>query len=256
MNKTKAQLKDDFSNGSMPTGSNFADLIDSLVHHDELCSSALKSAMQSKTTDTNAPHSLKYGGGIFNLQFDEQGNLLISKSGAVLATLTANQQQWVIAATAQRPSPLAVEGWLRAAGRLGSYNPADRCAQTMPPCDDLATLRVDANGKWHPIITDLHGCHAFEIVAHASGLRASRRHAMLHAIVLTSFNGSQQSIQQTHAYKGWDQRRNLCLKWRRRRSGWFRRVTGYDLCIRTGRNYGIDDAGRQASIRYHITRLW
>ncbi len=255
MIKTRAQLKEDFSNGNMPTGAHFAALIDSLVHHDELRSDVFKDSGQNKASRVSSSCAAN-GSTPFQVRLDEQNNLLVCKEDAVLAVLRAEQQQWVLPASNERPTPLVVEGWQRSAARIGGYDPAASGATALNAADDLTTSQVEADGKWHPILPNLNGCYAFEIVAHACTTRTSRRQAMLHAIVLTSFNGSQQAISQTRICKGWSWRCDLRLKWRKNRSSWWRRPTGYDLCIKTGCNYGVDEAGQKALIRYHITRLW
>ncbi len=255
MIKTRAQLKEDFSNGCMPAGGNFAALIDSLVHRDELLSETFKASEADNhnaaklpcISDTEFP---------LQLEFDKNGNVLICQQETILATFNVQQQQWILTENAKHPTPLAVNGWLQAVGRVGGYDPSTEIAKNMASADAAGTLQVDADGKWHSILPNLYGCHAFEIVAHASGKQASGGHAMLHAIVLTSFSGRMRSIKKTRVCKGWAWRWNLQLKWRKRPSRWFQPATGYDLCLKSRCDYGIDDAGYKVLIQYHITRLW
>jgi hypothetical protein len=153
--------------------------------------------------------------------------------------------------------PPAADGWLAAAARVGRYVPSMQAAKPpFPDGDAVAPGKLPANGKWQVVLPAVNGCCAFEIVAHASGAAASGRHAMLHAIVMTSFNGSRKGIRITRTERGWSWLRRIELRWRPCRSGWFARPTGYDLAIRTHFGYGLDDSGAPTQIRFHITRLW
>jgi hypothetical protein len=161
------------------------------------------------------------------------------------------------AAPSAPPSPPAADGWLAAAARVGRYVPSMQTAKPpFPDGDAVAPGKLPADGKWQVVLPAVNGCCAFEIVAHASGTAASGRHAMLHAVVVTSFNGSRKGIRITRTERGWSWLRRLELRWRPRRSGWFAHPTGYDLAIRTHFGYGVDDSGAPAQIRFHITRLW
>jgi hypothetical protein len=100
-----------------------------------------------------------------------------------------------------------------------------------------------ADGKWHPIITNLNGLHAFEIVASASGPPKSGRHVVMHAFAMSAYGRSKTKIVHANAYFGFFWNR-ISLRWRHESTD------NYSLEIKTGRNYG-----EGVKIKYNITQL-
>lgn len=147
-----------------------------------------------------------------------------------------------------QPQPHAYDGWQGAGGRIGLYD-VQRGPEQMPRAQGLVRARVPADGRWHKIVFDLSDCYAFEIVASASGKVGSNNHAITHAIALISFEGYAGGIRQTASYRGWYWGRRIKLAWRRHGDH-------YDLCIRTGCSFGLDDEGNPVTIQFHVTRLW
>ncbi len=106
------------------------------------------------------------------------------------------------------------------------------------------TRKIPADGKWHPIITNLNNCQAFEIMA-STGKKEKGRFAILHAIALSAFGGKKArgKINKTSSYYG------FC--WNKINLKWTGTAKNYALQMRTGRNYGDD-----VFIIYYITELW
>jgi hypothetical protein len=106
-----------------------------------------------------------------------------------------------------------------------------------------ATGRIPADGKWHPIITQLNNCQAFEIVARA-GVKHSGRFAMMHAIAVSAFGGrARNKIKKVCAHYG--------FFWNKLNAKWSGQLHDYSLLLRSNSNYGSG-----VYIHYHVTRLW
>lgn len=106
--------------------------------------------------------------------------------------------------------------------------------------------KVRADGEWHPIITGLDGCQAFEIMA-GVGKQRSGRYALLHAFALNTFNSKKGNItyHQAHFLSRCDQ---IDLRW----------VGGthdYSLEMRTRCSYE-EGASEKIYVRYYVTQLW
>ena len=123
---------------------------------------------------------------------------------------------------------LDVKGFVGMEGRIGTY--------------PSGPGSVPADGKWHPIITGLDNCQAFEVVAR-TGKRTTGKFAILHAIALKAYGNSRGRIRKTCAYYGFFWNR-LSLKWKGN-------THDYSLMLRSNNNYG-----EGIKIYYSITRLW
>jgi len=253
---SRAALKKLFSDGARPSGADFGILIDSFVHRGERVDESGEGDTPAGAGALNGDSgTLQVGKRHFGLQNGDAGLASLIEGQRTLLSL-GEAGQWRIPA-GNVAAPLAVDGWLAAAARVGSYVPSVLAAKpAFPGGDSVAPGKLPANGRWQVMLPVVNACCAFEIVAHASGSSASGRHAMLHAVVVTSFNGSRKGIRITRTERGWSWLRRIELCWRPRRSHWFARPTGYDLAIRTHFDYGRDDSGQAAQIRFHITRLW
>lgn len=105
---------------------------------------------------------------------------------------------------------------------------------------------VRADGKWHPIITGLDGCQAFEIMA-GVGKQRSGRYALLHAFALSTFKSKRGNItyHQAHYSSRCDQ---IDLRW----AG---EAHNYSIEMRTRCNFEQNDS-EEIYIRYYMTQLW
>jgi hypothetical protein len=111
--------------------------------------------------------------------------------------------------------------------------------------------QVPGDAKWHNILEELDGIHAFEIMAQISGKKGSGRYAIAHAIALATFGGylSKWSIRKTAAnYGGF--LNQLQFRWKGE-------VNNYALQVRTRRHYGLNDQNAEPyAIRFNVTQLW
>lgn len=129
---------------------------------------------------------------------------------------------------------LEVNGTLGIKRRVGTY----------------AKGSVAADGKWHTILSDLDGLHAFEIVAQASGKINTGHYCVSHAIALSAFGGkgSKSKIKKTTAYYG-SYRDKITYKWEGS-------LHSYSLLIKTRRDYGQNsETNAPFQIKYNITSL-
>lgn len=248
--RSRAELKAFFRNGRLPDESHFSFLIDSLVHKNDLWE---KPNGGNGNSNGSANHRITSLNRSWYVYVDSQNNLVVSESDAVRLRLNANDR--IDVGGPDAPFALQVNGWTGIGMRIGTYRPADDRRREYPS-SALAGLQVPADGKWHPIITGITSCHAFEVLASAAGANTSKLHAVTHAIAVTGNSGGRKSIQQTYSYEGWYWRRRIRFKWQSNGGGLLKKGADYSLCVRTGCDYGKGDDGKPVMVRYHITRLW
>ena len=180
MTTNRVDLKAYFRDGEVPTGDNFATLIDSMVHVDEFQS-------WRKTGEIDLAN------GAWRVYVDSSGRFVVDPDNPTLS----------------RPA-LALwheGGWVGMQGRIGTYDPAREAVSETKPSALQVPLNVRADGKWQPVVSNLEGCHAFELVAQVAGPQKSDKHGVTRAVALTSNSGSDLSIQQAPAHR--TLRRNL-----------------------------------------------
>lgn len=102
---------------------------------------------------------------------------------------------------------------------------------------------IEANGKWHPILTGLKSCNIFEVIAMAYGKESEGKYATLHAIASNAYNGKRGRIKCTCDYYGW-------TWWRRIGLRWVGTPFNYSLEMKTYSNYG-----NSGKIQYSINKL-
>jgi hypothetical protein len=247
--RSRAELKALFKNGRLPDESHFSSLIDSLVHKNDLWEKT-----NSSGTSRYINHRITSLNRSWYVYIDSQNNLVVSESDAVRLRLNANDR--IDIGDPDAPFALQVSGWTGIGMRIGTYRPADDKRREYPS-SALASLQVPADGEWHPIITALSSCHAFEVLASASGAIGSRSHAVTHAIAVSGNSGGRKSIRQAYSYDGWFWRRRIRFQWGRSNGGGlFKKGADYTLRVRTGCDFGKGDDGKPVMIRYHTTRLW
>ena len=180
MTTNRVDLKAKFRDGEVPTGDNFATLIDSMVHVDEFQS-------WRKTGEIDLAN------GAWRVYVDSSGRFVVDPDNPTLS----------------RP-PLALwheGGWVGMQGRIGTYDPAREAASENKPSELQVPLNVRADGKWQPVVSNLEGCHAFELVAQVADPQKFGKQGVTRAVALTSSSGSDLSIQQAPAHR--TLRRNL-----------------------------------------------
>jgi hypothetical protein len=126
---------------------------------------------------------------------------------------------------------LDVVGFVASEGRIGTYRDQQKPGTEVP-----------ADGGWHPILTNLTGLHAFEIVAAAYGPEGKGRYAITHATALSAYGARRRIYHQDAWFWGWFQK----IQFR-----WTGDQHGYGLEMRTASPFGDD-----SRIVYHITHLF
>ncbi|MEY2884253.1 MAG: hypothetical protein RL490_1977 [Pseudomonadota bacterium] len=273
-------LKGYFKAGTRPSESAFKALIDAaLIMNDE----GFHKKPEDGLVVTSAPGSdalLTFsrrqadGSSGWRLQFlgqDHIARLRLGQVGQPDADLLSDADQ---TAAAPRPALLlggdleVGDGLSPASGRLLVNGTIQSHARSGTPWQDP----VPADGQWHPITGELHGCTAFEVVA-GIGLAGSGRFALLHAIALNAYNpsrwddlfGRRKPIRSVQALYGrWSDR--LQLRWRgigkepKDRHGLH---ASYQLEIRTRSRYEhelVDPLGRARDevllISTRVSSLW
>lgn len=257
--RNRETLKNYFREGQLPTEDHFADLIDSMLnmsdegfrksveHGEEISAPIGYDALISFFRDQDPQSPL------WSMGFTSGSNQLVFRNGPMVREASSGQEnqeapllcldahQGLGILNAEPKAELDVAGTLRCHGRQGS--------KPLPPGAAIA-----ADGAWHDITGDLHGCQAFEVVA-GTGHRGTGRYGLLHAIALNTYNPTlgildflnrKRGIRCTHAYYS---RRcdRLQLRW----SGTSGRDATYRLQIRTG-----CDFGEGSTLRVQLTQLW
>ncbi|MEM7106098.1 MAG: hypothetical protein AAF502_23400 [Bacteroidota bacterium] len=238
--RNRNTLKNFFKRGSYPTEVNFSDLIDSTVNKvdDGFSMNADYGMMLSPQGASrkllsfyeNMRDKNPAWGLILNpdnrasgLSFEEEGGesrMFIQKGGNVGVGTTSPLYK------------LDVRGMAGMAGRIGTF----------------ATGQVLGDGKWHSIVSNLNGNHAFEVIAQISGIKGRGRYAMTHATCLSNYGGGRHSIKTNKAYYRWF--------WNKIDVRFKGSTFNYDLQVRTWSNYGtgLDDLPRM--IVYRVCKLW
>jgi hypothetical protein len=238
----RISLKNFFKNGTIPNEKHFSFLIDSMINKQDdginketengLILSTIGKSKKVLTifkkvddldpfyfieVDENGSHSLKLKPNL-NLTedelveksffFDEDGSLGIGKRK-------------------ENGIKLNVGGFASFEGRTGNYRKGS----------------VPANSKWHPIVSNLNNCHAFEVIAR-TGKKTTGRFSILHATALATFGKSHPKIKKNTAYYG-SYFNKIKIRWKS--YGTY----NYELQIKTIRNYGND-----TEIFFRVTDLW
>lgn len=242
----REELKNFFRNGGLPSEKHFGYLIDSMVNREDdgfskdeenglhVSSSGTSKRLVTFYTgiDEMEPlfHIDKNNQDLRGIQLQcaagnpdgapEEENCFFLQEGGKFGIGKKNDPRY----------KLDVKGWVGMEGRMGTYS------QRQGPGT------VPADGEWHPILSGLDHCQAFEIMAR-TGKRGTGRFAIMHAIALSAYGRSRSRIRKTCAHYGffWNK---LSLRWKGS-------THSNSLELRTNSNYGKD-----IMIQYSIMRLW
>ena len=281
----RKKLKEFFRKGNLPGESAFEKLIDStfniaddkldinkdglMIYPSENGKEKLLSFFEDRD-DTDATWVMfiskkKIGGGISINQIGQSKNddNPTSENNFPPAFFIQKDQGKVGLGTDHPRQQLEVNGLIASKGRMGTY----------------LEKQVNADGVWHNVFDTsdgLSGCHAFEIIAYAEGMKDENKYALMHAIAISTFGNSKPKITKTSAYQGkrwnkidirWESRPSRISEKADRRtkkdfgiSGWLKSLLGwleqkdnnrYNLQIRTKSNYDND---KQLHVR--VSELW
>lgn len=262
--QNRATLRRLFRDGALPSGEDYALLIESMVNRADdgfdkpdadglrLTSGGTEPALVSFYRGAGsrvATWSIRHGKSQGAIDF-KRGDLagadrplddddMPLETTDEAAALTLSGENNVGVGLEEPEWPLDVNGVVRMDGRIGR------------PTEGLET--VPADGKWHPIATGLTGCNMLEVVAGVGGVKHRGRYALLHAIATNAYNpgnrllnfvfGRRKIKTQNAVFGSFTDR--VRLRWRG--SDYY----NYSLEIKTNAKYGKD-----IKVRYYITRLW
>ncbi len=259
--RNRKTLTDNFADGTLPTQEAFGDLIDSMVNivddgFDKTALNGMKVAQLGNSgrlmsfydeITVKAPiwsiaFSMSgYGGGadsyknlnVFYGNNNASGLTLASAIASGIGEEEAGAEKLRVGINNNNPAhELDVNGVIASDGRIGREASPER--------------EVRADGKWHPIITGLDGCQAFEIMA-GVGKPRSGRYALVLAYALSTFNSKKSNItyHQAHYSSRCDQ---IDLRW-------VGESHNYSLEMRTRCSFEQSN-DEQVFIRYYTTQLW
>jgi hypothetical protein len=267
--RNRATLRNYFKAGTLPTEEHFGDLIDSMLnmldegyrkspeHGVEISSLGSTNALVSFYTQREPQKvqwSIAYGADAG----ERAGKRLVFSArdaGVPGPSVISLDPAGRVGINTETPlHALDVNGIVRAAGRIGGYEP-DNLLQG-PDGRESEGLKgpVPADGQWHDLTGWLEGCQGFEVTA-GVGDRGKGRYALLHAVALNTFHPARslldwfrprRRIRASEAYYGTRCDR-LELKW----DGTGGKDARYRLMIRTRCPYS--DGLR---IQVHLQRLW
>lgn len=147
MTTNREDLIEYFSNGKLPSGENFAELIKSLVHQDEFASHEA----EFRNWTTQGEVSLGGEDTRWKLSVDDEGHVHLDPEAE--ADLPSG------------PADIQLSGWVSMAGRLGDGADADAFAKSETELDVASLASVPSDGGWHPIVNMPGHAVAFEVVA-------------------------------------------------------------------------------------------
>jgi len=253
--RTRAQIKERFKNGKLPTEEDFKDLIDSMVNIKEdgftktnkeglkiysvedtnsfltfyNHTDKINSFLTVRSDGGNAHPSLKFTAGEMHIK-NAGGRGENMETGADDNSFFFHLDgKMGIGKECDPAYKMEVDGMVGMKGRIGTYEQGS----------------VPADRKWHPIIKGLKHCQAFEVMAR-TGRAGSGKFAMLHAIAISTYGNSKNKIRKTSAYYG--------LFWNKINLRWVGTTHDYTLEMRTNSNY--TDRNGEVKIFYTVTKLW
>jgi hypothetical protein len=230
--QNRNSLKNFFKKGQLPSEGNFFDLIDSMINKvDDGMSKTLEDGLMLSPIGGSKKlisfyKSIEEKSPAWGIEIDPgNGNVNFNNHvGDSVLTLTNSGKVGI-----NNPSPefeLDVNGAVAMSGRQGNAYKG----------------KILADGKWHPVLTELNGCHAFEIVA-GIGKKKTGRYALIHAFALSTFGKSKSKIDIRQAYYG--------VRSNRIELRWTGTTYNYNLEMRTRNTYD-----GEFYIQYFISNLW
>lgn len=264
--RNRKTLADNFMDGRMPTQASFGDMIDSMVNivDDGIDKSPKDGLKISQLNNNNKLLSfydeITVKDSLWSLAFslssqgEEGGNLRnmgfycgSSKyAGLTLVGTTTpempehERQAGKIRLGVNKQEP---EYELDVVGIVASDGRAGRSGE----------IAVMADGRWHPILTGLAGCQAFEVMA-GVGKEGTGRYALLHAFALNTFNSKPGWFSSTKGRINYHQS-HCSSKCDQIELRWVDGENGYSLEMRTRCDYRVKES-EELYIRYTLSQLW
>jgi hypothetical protein len=225
-------LKSFFRKGHIPTENHFVDVIDSFVNKvDDGMSKTLDDGLMLSPIGASKKlmsffKSIEEKSAAWSLDIDS-GNATLSFNNHVGESVLALTNEGNVGIRNARPKyELDVDGTVGMKGRIGTFQQG----------------KVLGDGQWHPILTGLNGCHILEVVA-GIGKKKTGKYGMIHAIAMSTFGKSENSINISKAYYG--------VRCNQIQLRWTGTTYNYNLEMRSRCDYGGD-----FYITYAISKLW
>lgn len=248
----RKNLKDRFKNGRMPSESDFADLIDSMIN-------ALDEGYEKTAEDGLKVTQLMGSGRLMsfyeNLAVDrpqwyfQLGARKEGQTSLHISSPQVNEGQSVVSMHCTNADENNAESQTTVAVGINQKNPD--CELDVNGVVAMSgrrgvrgSLPVPADGQWHNITEELAGCQAFEIMAGVGGQDSEGHYALTHAFAMNVFGGKG-SIDYRQAYFSGRCER-IELRWQNAETKF-----AYTLQMRVKCAYKTG-----VWIRYHITQLW
>jgi hypothetical protein len=272
--RNRKTLSSYFTNGALPKEENFSDLIESMVNivddgFDKSPQNGMKIAqLESSSKLISFYEEITVKAPVWSIAFSAQKqsaqtgggqnlNFYLGQQNASGMTLAAgpardsgngdNTETREIRVGINNESPrqaLDVNGVIAANGRIGREG------------------KIRADGEWHPILSKLDGCQAFEVTA-GVGKPSSGRYALMHAFAVNVFNSKKANItyHQAHYLSKCDQ---IDLRWVGDMHDYaleMRTRCSYEDQKKNGKDSQKDDKdhprkAKEIYVRYYLTQLW
>jgi hypothetical protein len=225
-------LKGFFQKGQLPSEGHFNDFIDSVINKvDDGMSKTIEDGLMLSPIGTSRKlisfyRSIEEKSPAWNIDINSGDGTLNFNNHVGDSVISLKNDGNV---GINQPSPehtLDVNGMVAMKGRTGTYQQG----------------KVLADGNWHPVLTELNGCFAFEVVA-GIGKKKTGKYALIHALALSTFGKSKNRIRINQAYYG-----VRCNKIELR---WTGDTYNFNLEMRTRCSYGGD-----YYVKYYISSLW
>lgn len=224
-------LKGYFSNGKMPTGSQFGDLVDSMLNIvDDGMNRTEGNGLQLSPLEENSPVLEFYSSILDDIPLWE---VRVDRKREALELRIGGEKTPVMTLFPDRKISLEgnveVTGTVSAAGFLGNY----RCGE------------IPADGAWHDITDengdDLSGCRAYKVIA-GCGRKGKGKYALAEVTAMQCY-GQHRKVYYRQSWFGMHFNR---LKFR-----WHQEGKSWRLQMRSRCNYG-----EETVVRFQITELW
>ncbi len=225
-------LKGFFRKGKLPSEGHFNDLIDSMVNkvddgmsktiEDGLMLSPIGSSQKlmsfyKSIEDKNPAWSFDIDSGNANLRINNHvGDSIVTLKNDGKVGINNDDPRF----------ELDVNGAVGMTGRIGTFH----------------TGKILGDGKWHPVLSELNGCHILEVVA-GIGKKKTGKYGLLHAYAMSTFGKSKNKINIHQAHYG--------VRCNKIQLKWTGSTYNYSLEMRTRCSYE-----GEYYIRYYISSLW
>lgn len=248
-NRNRETLKKYFKKGSMPSQSQFEDLIDSMFVKGEDEFDAQGDGLDV-TADTDN-RLVSFFANIDQLKEDATWTIKLDHTDENLLfndvkdrTLVSLSAKGRVGIGTKVPNfTLDVRGPVSMKGRVGDHQ------------NIWSQKNYEADGSWHTVLSDIKDPEAFEVTA-AIGDPEKQRYAIMHSIAICAapvkpwlfglIARTKNKITTTQAYNR-SCRSKMDLRWKRNKEG-----DCHLLQVRSRRNYKLEKGG----IRVSITKLW